>query len=175
MRVKSVYNHADFRLMSVEVVKELTHMEEVHLFLRAMVPLIGYPSSVVTYRRGPRLAGESKYPLRKMLAFAWNGITSFSTFPLQLISFFGFLFALGSLAGVFIVILAKLSGNTIPGWTSLAVIMFFLGGIQMLALGVLGSYVGKIYEQVKRRPRFIIQEFKGLDIASDQEECNDDH
>ena len=175
MRVKSVYNHADFRLMSAEVVKELIHMQEVHLFLRAMVPLIGYPSSVVTYRRGPRLAGESKYPLKKMLVFAWNGITSFSTFPLQLISFFGFLFALGSLVGVVLVILAKFSGNTIPGWTSLAVILFFLGGVHMLALGILGSYVGKIYEQVKHRPRFIIQEFKGLDCISVQEEGNDEN
>lgn len=156
--VDMVYNHADYRLMSKRALEGLSQFTEVNLFLRGMVPLIGYKSSVVEYERHERFAGESKYPLKKMLTFALDGITSLSVKPIRLITglgFFIFFFSLIALSYTFIV---KLFGKTITGWTSLTLSIWMIGGIQLLSLGVIGEYIGKIYNESKHRPRFIISD-----------------
>ena len=162
MGVDIVFNHADYRLMSRRVVEHLKSYEEVNLFLRAMVPLIGFSSSIVEYERSERFAGESKYPLRKMLSFAWDGVTSFSVVPLRLISAIGVIIFVVSL---FISIWAlgiKLFGDSaVPGWASTVLPIYFIGGIQLLSLGVIGEYVGKIYSETKKRPKYIIEKEVG--------------
>lgn len=154
--VDMVYNHADYRLMSKRALEGLNEYKEVNLFLRGMVPLIGYKYSIVEYERHERFAGESKYPLKKMIAFALDGITSLSIKPIRLITGLGFtIFFISGIALIYS-IAVKLFGNTVTGWTSLTLSIWMLGGIQLLSLGVIGEYVGKIYNETKQRPRFII-------------------
>lgn len=154
-----VYNHADFRLMSSRVLQELANYREVNLFLRGLVPLIGFQSCNVYYERAERFAGESKYPLKKMLAFAINGITSFSTKPLKLITSTGFIMFVVSIIAIIWAIAVKLMGRSELGWSSTMCAILFIGGLQLLALGIIGEYVGKIYAEVKQRPRFIVADF----------------
>ena len=153
-----VYNHADYRLMSRRTLAALMTYGERNLFLRGMVRTLGFPQAMAYYDRGERFAGESKYPLRKMLAFAIDGITSFSVRPLRLISIVGLSFMLVALAVIVYGLVAWLCGRTIQGWTSLLVSLWFIGGAILVALGVIGEYVGKIYAEVKRRPRYFIEE-----------------
>lgn len=169
--VKIHYNHADFRLMSKRTLDNLENFQEVNLFLRGMVPLLGFPSTQVYYDRKERFAGESKYPLRKMLAFAFDGITSFSVTPIRFVTLMGFvLFLLSVLAGVYAIV-GKLLGANVTGWTSLVLSLWFIGGVQLLALGLIGEYIGKIYKEVKQRPLFVIE--KALDgSAKEQVENN---
>jgi glycosyltransferase involved in cell wall biosynthesis len=160
--VKIVYNHADFRLMSRRAIEGLRQFDEVNLFLRGIIPLIGYRTATVEYDRAARHAGESKYPLRKMLALAADGITSFSAAPLRFIAALGVLVFLVSIALTFWALWVRLfTDDAIPGWASSVIPVFFLGGVQLLSLGVLGEYMAKIYFEVKRRPRFIIEKFVG--------------
>ena len=154
-----VYNHADFRLMSSRVLQELANFREVNLFLRGMVPLIGFQSCSVYYERAERFAGESKYPLKKMLAFAINGITSFSTKPLKLITSLGCIMSILSILALIWAFVAKIGGFSEPGWSSTMCSIWLVGGLQLLCLGIIGEYVGKIYAEVKARPRYIIADF----------------
>lgn len=156
--VDMVYNHADYRLMSKRALNGLGQFGEVNLFLRGMVPLVGYNYSIVEYERHERFAGESKYPLKKMLAFALDGITSLSIKPIRLITTFGFLIFIMSLVVLAYSIIVKLTGQTVSGWTSLSASIWMIGGIQLLSLGIIGEYIGKIYNETKRRPRFIISD-----------------
>lgn len=157
MGVDVVFDHADYRLMTRRAIENLREFDEVNLFLRGIIPLIGFKSAKVEYARSERFAGESKYPFRKMLAFAIDGITSFSVVPLRFISGIGLATCLVSLmmAG-WVVIRALASGATVPGWASTVVPMYFLGGVQLLSIGILGEYVAKSYLETKRRPRFFI-------------------
>ena len=154
-----VYNHADFRLMSRRVLQELADFREVNLFLRGMVPLIGFQSCSVYYERAERFAGESKYPLKKMLAFAINGITSFSTKPLKLITTVGTLMSIISAVAIIWAIIVKIAGHSELGWSSTMCSVWLIGGLQLLGLGIIGEYIGKIYAEVKARPRYIIADF----------------
>ena len=154
--VDMVYNHADYRLMSKRALDGLSEFTEVNLFLRGMVPLVGYKYSIVEYERHERFAGESKYPLKKMISFALDGITSLSIKPIRLISGLGFTIFFVSLIALLYSFIVKFIGNTITGWTSLTISIWMLGGVQLLCLGVIGEYIGKIYNETKRRPRFII-------------------
>jgi glycosyltransferase involved in cell wall biosynthesis len=157
MGVRIHDNHADFRLMSTRTLDELEKFKEVNLFLRGIVPLIGFPSAVVYYDRKERFAGESKYPLKKMLAFAFDGITSFSVTPIRFVTLTGFaLFAISIIAAVYAII-GKIWGTTVSGWTSLILSVWFIGGVQLLALGLIGEYIGKIYKEVKQRPLYVIE------------------
>lgn len=153
-----VFNHADYRLMSRRALEGLAEFGEVNLFLRGLVPLVGYRCSSVYYERAGRLAGESHYPLKKMLAFAFDGITSLSTKPLRLITMAGMLVSVVSFLAIIGAIITKLFGYTVTGWASMVCAIYFLGGVQLLGIGVIGEYVGKIYSETKRRPRFIISE-----------------
>jgi glycosyltransferase involved in cell wall biosynthesis len=158
MGVDIVFNHADYRLMSRRAIEHLKEFEEVNLFLRAMVPLIGFQSDNVYYDRAERFAGESKYPLRKMLSFAWDGITSFSVMPLRMITAAGFLIFIATLIMSTWVLGVKLfSEEAVPGWASTVLPIYFIGGIQVFSLGIVGEYIGKIYMETKKRPRFIIE------------------
>jgi len=158
MGVDIIFNHADYRLMSRRVVEHLKSYEEVNLFLRAMVPLIGFKSDVVEYERSERFAGESKYPLRKMLSFAWDGITSFSVTPLRLISLIGAtIFVISLFISIWALGVKLFGSSAVPGWASTVLPIYFIGGIQLLSLGVIGEYVGKIYSETKKRPKFIIE------------------
>ena len=159
--VDCVYNHADYRLMSSRVLEEFANFKEVNLFLRGMVPLVGFKSTSVFYNRKERIAGESHYPLKKMLALAFDGITSLSVKPIRIITIMGVLISILSLVGVVWAIASALSGNSVAGWASTACIICFVGGILTLFLGVIGEYVGKIYMEVKARPRYIISERTG--------------
>lgn len=154
-----VYNHADFRLMSRRVLNELAEFKEVNLFLRGLVPLIGFKSCSVYYERHERFAGESKYPLKKMLAFAINGITSFSTKPLKMITGLGFVMSLLSICAFIWAFIAKFAGFAELGWSSTICSIWLIGGLQLFCLGIIGEYVGKIYAEVKHRPRFIVADF----------------
>lgn len=154
-----VYNHADFRLMSSRVLQELSGFREVNLFLRGMIPLIGFQSCNVYYERHERFAGESKYPLKKMLSFAVNGITSFSTKPLKLITSLGFIMFVVSLIAFVWSFVVKIAGLSVGGWSSTMCSIWLIGGLQLLCLGIIGEYVGKIYAEVKQRPRFIVADF----------------
>jgi len=159
MGVNIVFNHADFRLMSRRAIESLKQYEEVNLFLRGIIPTIGFPSSVVEYDRAARFAGESKYPLKKMLALAADGITSFSAVPLRLIAALGFIIFLMSVGLSIWVFFVKLFTNhAMPGWASSVLPMYLLGGIQLLSIGVLGEYVAKMYMETKKRPRYFLQE-----------------
>lgn len=155
--VDIVFNHADYRLMSRRAVEGLAQFSEVNLFLRGIVPQIGYKWTTVTYERAERFAGESKYPLKKMLAFAADGITSFSVKPIRLVLTTGVIVFLVSLVMLLYALISKLMGGTAAGWTSLMGSIWLIGGIQLLSLGVVGEYIGKIYNETKRRPRFIIE------------------
>lgn len=153
-----VYNHADYRLLSQRVLKEFSNYKEVNIFLRGMIPLVGFKSTEVYYKRFERKAGESHYPLKKMLALAFEGITSLSIKPIRIISSLGFLIAIFSFIGIIWGIKDYFLGKTVPGWASMTVILCFLGGIQLISLGIIGEYVGKTYLESKKRPRYIIQE-----------------
>lgn len=157
MGVKTVYNHADFRLMSKRAVEQFSKYKETNLFLRGMVPLIGYQTDKVYYDRKERVAGESKYPLKKMLALAFNGISSFSVKPISLILGIGFFIILMSLLAAVYALISYFTGHVVPGWTSLILSIWFLGGLQLLAIGLVGQYIGKIYIEVKQRPRYNIE------------------
>lgn len=157
--VKSVYNHADYRLMSQRAVEQLGNYKERNLFLRGIVPLIGYDTTSVYYKRSERFAGESKYPLSKMVNFAIDGITSFSVKPLRLIASLGFLFFLCSLVSIFYTLYVYFKGETVAGWTSLMLSVWFLGSLILIAIGITGEYIGKIYLEVKKRPRYNIEKF----------------
>lgn len=157
MGVKTVYNHADFRLMSKRAVEEFSKYKETNLFLRGMIPLIGYQTDCVYYDRKERVAGESKYPLKKMLALAFNGISSFSVKPISMILFLGFFIVLCSLIALLYALISYCTGRVVAGWTSLIISIWFLGGIQLLAIGLVGQYIGKIYIEVKHRPRYNIE------------------
>lgn len=164
-----VYNHADFRLMSRRAVEALMSYPERNLFLRGMVCSMGFPSAVVYYDREKRFAGESKYPFSKMLSFAVDGITSFSVRPLRYIVLLGLLFILISIVAIIYGFLSYLEGNTIPGWTSLLVSIWFIGGMVTTAIGIIGEYVGKIYKEVKRRPRYFVEKVAGIGKAGEGE------
>ena len=173
MGVEIVFNHADYRLMSRRAVEGLAQFEEVNLFLRGIVPQIGYPWTCVEYERAARFAGESKYPLKKMIAFALDGITSFSVKPMRLILFVGAVIFCLSLIALLWALIAKLSGHSVGGWTSLMCSIWMIGGIQLLSLGVIGEYIGKIYNETKQRPRFIIDRYlndRGDDPVVDRPE-----
>lgn len=159
MGVKTVYNHADFRLMSARAMKQLGQYKERNLFLRGMVPLIGYKTATVTYARKERLAGESKYPLKKMLSFAWDGITSFSIKPISMIMAFGGVIVACSVIAFIYTLISYFMGHVSPGWSSLMISIWFLGGVQLLFIGVVGQYVGKTYIESKERPRYNVEEF----------------
>jgi glycosyltransferase involved in cell wall biosynthesis len=156
MGVDMVYNHADYRLMSRHALEGLAQFKEVNLFLRGLVPMVGFKYSCVEYSRKERLAGKSKYPLKKMLSFAIDGITSLSVKPIRLITVFGFIVALLSIVGIIWSVITRLTGAPTGGWASIVSIICFLGGVQLLSLGVIGEYIGKIYLEVKGRPRYII-------------------
>lgn len=158
MGVDIVFNHADYRLMSKRVLDQLKDYKEVHLFLRGMVPLIGYPSANVYYERKERFAGESKYPLKKMLAFAFDGISSFSVKPIRFIVWLGFFIFFMSILMLLYSILQFVFGDTVPGWSSLIVSIWALGGLQLLAIGIVGEYIGKVYMETKARPKYAIQD-----------------
>lgn len=158
MGVEIVFNHADYRLLSRRALNTLKEYDEVNLFIRGIVPTIGYPSSVVAYKRGERVAGESKYPLRKMLALAIDGITSFSAVPLRLIALLGiFMFFVTLILSVWVLWASLVKDTALPGWASSVLPMYLLGGVQLLSIGLVGEYVAKIYNETKRRPRFIIE------------------
>lgn len=158
MGVEVIFNHADYRLLSRRVLAALKEYNEVNLFLRGIIPQIGYRSSIVYYDRNQRFAGESKYPLRKMLAFAWEGITSFSELPLRLITITGALIFIGTLIiSIWAVWLKLFTDHTIPGWASTVIPIYLLGGVQMLGIGIIGEYLAKVFLETKRRPRYFIE------------------
>lgn len=161
MGVESVYDHADFRLMSQKALNVFRAFNESNIYLRGMIPMLGFRSAMVYYKRGERFAGESKYNLRKMLSLAWNGISSLSIQPLRFVTFCGFaIFGVTVLMSVY-ALYAYFFKATTPGWTSTVLPIYFLGGIQLLCIGLLGEYIAKIYKEVKQRPRFIIETFIG--------------
>lgn len=165
MGVQIIYNHADYRLMSRRAVESLRDYDETHLFLRGLVPQLGYKSSVVEFDRAERFAGESKYPLVKMLALAWQGVTSFSAYPLRLITGAGMVISVFSLAMAAWAISMRLFTNqALPGWASTVIPMYFLGGVQLLSLGIIGEYVAKIFESSKKRPRFHVESLCGKEL-----------
>ena len=171
MGVEIIFNHADYRLLSRRAVDSLREFGECNLFLRGLVPQLGYPSSIVYYDRATRFAGESKYPIRKMMAFAWQGITSFSAAPLKAITGIGVLISIGSFAVAAWALWIRLfSDATVPGWASTVVPMYFLGGVQLLCIGIIGEYLAKIYTETKRRPSFFIEDTirRPLEANSDQ-------
>ena len=155
--VDVVFNHADYRLMSRRALEGLAEYKEINLFLRGIVPLIGFKSDYVYYDRAERFAGESKYPLKKMISFALDGISSFSVKPLKLISNLGILISVLSVFGLLYALISHLCGVTVAGWTAIVCSIWLLGGLQMLSLGVVGGYIGKIYSEVKQRPRYLIE------------------
>ena len=157
MGVKSVYNHADYRLMSQRALRQLLRYRERNLFLRGMVPTIGYKTDCVYYDRAERFAGESKYPLKKMISFAFDGITSFSVKPVHMVLYFGIVFLIVAFSIFCFVMYSLFRGNAVPGWTSLMLSVWFCSGCILLGLGIVGEYVGKIYVEVKDRPRFNIE------------------
>ena len=158
MGVETVYNHADYRLISARVLQEFAGFQEVNIFLRGMIPLVGYKNATVYYERHERIAGESHYPLSKMLAIAVDGITSLSVRPISIITGAGCVVSLIGFVGIIWAIITAIIGNAVPGWASIVCIVCFLGGIQLLSLGVIGEYIGKIYLESKHRPRYIISE-----------------
>ena len=157
--VDIVYNHADYRLMSRRVLHELAQYGEVNLFLRGLVPLVGFPSGVVEYERRERFAGTSKYPLKKMLSFALDGVTSFSIKPIRFITGLGLLIFVISILMLLYFLIVHWTGHTVAGWTSIMVSVWAIGGLQLLAIGVIGEYIGKTYLETKRRPRYIVKQY----------------
>ena len=158
MGAEVVYNHADYRLISARVLKEFANFREVNLFLRGLVPLVGFKSTSVSYSRAERLAGESHYPLKKMIGLAVDGITSLSVKPLQLIMGFGLFIAFVSFVGCIWALITALCGKSVAGWASMTCIICFVSGVQLICLGIIGEYIGKIYLETKQRPRYIISE-----------------
>lgn len=167
MGAEVVFNHADYRMLSARVLKEFSNFEEVNLFLRGMIPLVGFKSTTVTYERHERIAGESHYPLSKMLALAVNGITSLSVKPLRMITGFGVIVAALSFIGVIWALITALTGNSVSGWASMMCIICFVSGIQLICMGVIGEYIGKIYMETKHRPRYIISERTWEDLPQE--------
>ena len=159
MGAKVIFNHADFRLMSRRALEAFSEFHETNLFLRGLVPMVGFKSDIVTYERSERLAGESKYPLKKMLALAWEGITSLSTKPIKLITRLGMIIFLVSIFMLIYTLIRFFTGATQTGWASLAVSIWAIGGLQMMAIGIIGEYIGKIYLESKHRPRYIVEEY----------------
>ena len=157
--VDVVYNHADYRLMSSRALDALEEYKEVNLFLRGIVKLIGFKSDTVEYERKERFAGESKYPLRKMISFALDGVTSFSIKPIKIIGNLGIVISVLSVFGLLYALIAKLTGNAVTGWTAIVASIWLIGGIQLFSLGVIGTYIGKIYSETKARPKYLIEEF----------------
>ena len=157
MGVEVVFNHADCRLMDKRALEALSKYKEVNLFLRGIVPQLGYKTDIAYYERNERVAGDSKYPLKKMLSFAMDGITSFSVKPLRFITSLGFIILLLSFITLIYAVIMKIVGNTVSGWTFIICSIWLIGGIQMLSLGVIGEYIGKIYNETKQRPRYIIE------------------
>ena len=160
MGVDVVYNHADYRLMSRRALNDLESFKEVNLFLRGLVPLIGYKSDSVYYERAERFAGESKYPLKKMLSFAFDGITSFSVKPIKVLWSMGLIVCVAAVLAAIYTLVSKFFGYTSDGWASLMCSIWFLGGVQLVSIGIIGEYIGKIYKESKARPRYIIEEYK---------------
>lgn len=158
MGAEVVYNHADYRLISARVLQEFASFKEVNLFLRGLVPLVGFKSTSVTYSRAERIAGESHYPLKKMIALAVDGITSLSVKPLQMIMGFGLFVAFVSFIGCVWALITALCGHSVSGWASMTCIICFVSGVQLICLGIIGEYIGKIYLETKQRPRYIISE-----------------
>ena len=158
MGAEVVYNHADYRLISARVLKEFANFKEVNLFLRGLIPLVGFKSTSVSYSRAERIAGESHYPLKKMIALAVDGITSLSVKPLQFITGFGIIVALISFIGCLWALITALCGKAVAGWASMTCIVCFVSGVQLICLGIIGEYIGKIYMETKHRPRYIISE-----------------
>ena len=158
MGVDVVYNHADYRLTSKRVLEDFSEFKEVNLFLRGMFPLVGYKSDIVYYERKERFAGESKYPLKKMLNFAWDGITSFSVKPIRLVLNVGIIIFVLSMLMLLYCLVIKLIGKAVEGWTFIVGSIWLVSGIQMLSIGIIGEYIGKIYSETKRRPRYIVAE-----------------
>ncbi len=158
MGAEVVYNHADYRLMSARVLKEFANFKEVNLYLRGLVPLVGFRSTTVSYSRAERIAGESHYPLKKMLGLAIDGITSLSVKPLQMITGFGVFVAVISFIGCLWALITAICGKAVPGWASMTCIVCFVSGVQLVCLGIIGEYIGKIYLETKERPRYIISE-----------------
>ena len=154
-----IYNHADFRLMSRRALEGLAQFEEVNLFLRGIVPLIGYPSTIVEYERKERLAGKSKYPLRKMMSFAIEGITSLSIKPMKFVTGMGIFVFLVSIAMMIYAFVSYFTGRAVAGWTSILISVWAIGGMVLLGLGIVGSYIGKIYLETKKRPRYIVEKY----------------
>lgn len=163
MGVESIYNHADYRLVSSKVLHSFEKFEEVNLFLRGMFPLVGFKSTSVYYKRHERIAGESKYPLSKMLNLAFDGITSLSIKPIRLVTIFGILMSSVSLFIIIWIFFRYFTGNTISGWASNATLLTLFSGVQLISIGVIGEYIGKIYLEVKRRPKYIISERVGME------------
>ena len=159
MGAKVIFNHADFRLMSKRALAAFSQYKETNIFLRGMVPLVGYKSDIVTYERFERLAGESKYPLKKMLALAWEGVTSLSIQPIRMITWLGAIIFIISIIMIIYSLISLIAGTAVSGWASTLCSIWALGGLQLLAIGIIGEYIGKIYLETKRRPRFIVEEF----------------
>ena len=166
MGVEIVFNHADYRLTSKTVLDNLENYKEVNLFLRGMFPLIGYKTDIVFYERNERFAGESKYPLKKMLSFAWDGITSFSVKPIRMVLNLGIIMFVVSMAVIIYSLIVKFTGHTVSGWTFIVCSIWLAAGIEMLSLGIIGEYIGKIYSETKARPRFIVSE--NLNVKNDK-------
>ena len=158
MGAEVVFNHADYRLISSRALQELAKFREVNLYLRGMVPLVGFKSTSVSYERHERIAGESHYPLKKMLGLAFDGITSLSVKPIRMVFFAGLFITLLSFIGIIWAVIAAIAGHSVAGWASLACLVCFVGGMQCLFLGIIGEYIGKIYLEVKQRPRYIISD-----------------
>jgi len=158
--VEMVYDHADYRLISRRALEGLAQFKEVNLFLRGMVPLLGFKTAEVYYERGERVAGESKYPFKKMVAFAVEGITSFSNRPIRFVTLLGVVCALLGVAMAVYVVASLIGGPSAAGWPSLMMSIWLLGGMQLIALGLIGEYIGKIYMETKRRPKFILEEYR---------------
>ena len=174
MGVRTVYNHADFRLMSKRAVEHFSRFKETNLFLRGMMPLIGYQTDSVYYDRKERVAGESKYPLKKMLALAFNGISSFSVKPISMILGMGLFIIICSMLAAIYALISYFTGSLVPGWTSLILSIWFLGGLQLMAIGMVGQYIGKIYMEVKQRPRYNIEKILECDSLVKEQETQDE-
>ena len=163
MGAETVYNHADYRLVSKKALEALSEYKEVNLYLRGMMSLVGFKSTCVYYDRTSRIAGESKYTLGKMISLALDGITSFTVKPIRMITAVGFIIAIISFIGIIWSVIARIAGDTVSGWASTVAIICFLGGIQILSIGVIGEYIGKIYLETKRRPRYVVEQEINMD------------
>ncbi len=169
MGVDIVYDHADYRMISRKVAEAFKEIKEVNLFLRGIFPYMGFDSEIIHYNRGERVAGETKYSLLKMVAFAWEGITSFSNFPLRIVSITGLIVSLAALCLTLWAFYMKIIDRTVPGWASIVIPLFFIGGLNILFMGLIGEYIGKIYSEVKKRPIFIVKEKYNIEKDHDKE------